>query len=84
MNLPAHDSEAFAHVTDVIVAVGTNDLKADTANPEALASNMYTYVKSLTSSNPSAHVHLPGVLPTSHINPGTNTRIRTYNHFSIL
>ena len=80
-NLPSHDSDAFTNVTDIIVAVGTNDLKVETSNPEVLANNMYSYVKSVTARNPSAHVHLTGVLPTSHVNPGTNTRIRTYNHF---
>ena len=82
VNLPAHDSDLFTNVSDVIVAVGTNDLKNETSDPEALANTMYNYVKSVTSSNPSAHVHLPGVLPTSHTNPDrTNTRIRIYNHF---
>ena len=80
-SLPLPDSDTFANVSDVIIAVGTNDLRVDTSDPEVLARTMYNYVHTLTSKHLSTHVHLSGVLPTSHSGIGTNTRIDTYNHF---
>ena len=82
-DLPSPDSPLFNNVSDLVLSVGTNNLKLDLSDPEPLALQMYNYVKSIARAHPGAHVFLPGVLPVnSAINDqALNTKIRYYNHY---
>ena len=75
------DSEAFSGVSDVVLAVGTNELKHDGAIPSVLAKDMSRYVKSISSKHPSTHLFIPGVLPTCSENANINSKIQEYNYF---
>lgn len=80
-DLPPPDSPAFADKTDVVLAVGTNDLKDPNCRPEIIIRKLHDYVKTLKRTHQSIHVHLPGVLPTSCTDNDINDKIVAYNHF---
>ena len=75
------ESNTFVEATDVIVAVGTNDLKQDNVNPSSLAKKLSKYVLSVIAKYPSVQVFLPGVLPICTENSQINSRVREYNHY---
>ena len=77
--LPDPEDAIFDNVSDLVIAVGTNDLKRDSSNPVSLAKSTYSYVKSFMTSHPATHVFLPGVLPTRSVD--INARVREYNHY---
>ncbi|MCP4230644.1 MAG: hypothetical protein GY771_10945 [bacterium] len=79
--LPDPESEDFTDISDIIIAVGTNDLKVDTCVPEHLAKKTYEYVKKVTNKHSATHVFLPGVLPVCTPNSEANIRISKYNHY---
>ena len=79
--LPPPDSAAFTDKTDVVIAVGTNDLKEADCNPDILIQQLHVYITSLKRLHPATHVHLPGVLPICATDSNTNVKIRTYNHY---
>ena len=74
-NLPA--TEELVDCTDVVIAVGTNDLKNRQTDPLDLARQFYGKVKSYTSDLPNTRIYVNGVLPTT--NSETNARIKEYN-----
>ena len=61
--------------------LGTNDLKQDGSNPDALARNISGYAQNVISKHPSVQVFLPGVLPVYTPDSVINTRVCEYNHF---
>ena len=67
-NLPDPQSDDLADVSDLVTAVGTNDLKEAGCIPAELAKVTYSYVSGFVASHPSTHVFLPGVLPTTQLN----------------
>lgn len=80
-NLPPPDAEIYRGATDIIIAVGTNNLRDSRCVPEDLVLDTFNRVKSLSKSHPAAHVFLPGVLPMCTNEPGVNDKIRKYNYF---
>ena len=82
-DLPAPDSPSFRSVSDIVISVGTNNLKTPDSDPESLVKQTYNYVKSVTRENPGTHVFHPGVLPVHavHAEEATNVKIKLYNHF---
>ena len=64
-DLPDTECDILIDITDVIIAVGTNNIKNDSCNPTVLARNLNTYTGTMLNKHPSIHVFLPGVLPTS-------------------
>ena len=77
--LPDPEPSLLNDVSDLVLAVGTNNLKEDDCVPADLARITYSYVKKVSAVNPTTHVYLPGVLPTKSIQ--TNARIKQYNHY---
>ena len=77
--LPEPEHSLLNDVSDLVLAVGTNNLKEDDCVPADLARNTYSYVKKVSAVNPTTHVYLPGVLPTKSVQ--TNTRIKQYNYY---
>ena len=53
--------DVFNNISDLVVAVGTNDLKEPQSNAVSLAKKTYSYVKKVIEAHPSCHVFLPGV-----------------------
>ena len=82
-NLPSPDSPLFNNVSDVVLSVGTKNIKIESSDPDALVKKMYLYVKSITRKYPSIHVLLPGILPvqSSFIDQALNSKIKMYNHY---
>ena len=81
-NLPDPESNTFNGVSDVILAIGTNDLKLDESNPADLARAMSRYVNSVAVKHPAVQMFMPGVLPTSvNNNSNINCKIQEYNHY---
>ena len=78
-SLPEPEPPLLDNVSDLVLAVGTNDLKEDDCIPSDLVRNMYSYVKKVSVASPTTHVYLPGVLPTKSVE--TNTRIKQYNYY---
>ena len=76
-NLP--DPDTLNGISDLILAVGTNNLKLDSCIPEDLAKSTFTYISKVRISHPSCHVFCPGVLPTT--TPDINSRITKYNFY---
>ena len=66
-------------VSDLVIAVGTNNLKNGSCSPADLAKSTYSYVKKVHKAHPSCHVYCPGVLPTS--TPWINDKIKMYNYY---
>ena len=71
----------FTGATDVVVAVGTNNLRQENCNPSMLAKDMSQYIHSVIRQHPSVQVFLPRVLPICAENSSINTRINEYNHY---
>ena len=74
--------ETFEGVTDLIIAIGTNDLKDDQSVcscPKTLATNIYQYCRSAVNFNSSIQIYLPAVLPTRIAN--VNIKIDLYNRY---
>ena len=80
-NLPAPDSALFNNTSDIVLAVGTNNLKSQSSDPSTLATKLHEYLVALNRNFPATHVHLTGVLPICTPGSATNTKIRTYNHY---
>ena len=82
-NLPPPDSTLYHSVSDVVVSVGTNNIKDELSETEPLVKKVYHYVKDLTRKHPGIHVILPGILPVnrSHTDQALNAKIRCYNHY---
>ena len=82
-DLPNLDSPLLQNVSDVVLAVGTNNLKIFSCDPEELVKNTYSYVKAVTHNNPALHVLVPGVLPVHGAFEDTalNSKIKVYNHY---
>ena len=80
-DMPPPTSEIYSGCSDIIVAVGTNTLKEENCEPENLVRKTFDHVKNLVKSNPSAHIFLPGVLPTCSTSVSINNRISKYNYF---
>ena len=81
--LPVPNPSTISDVSDVILAVGTNDLKEDSCDPKNLAKKLHEYVKLMTKSKPATRLLLPGVLPV-HSSQGSseiNNKISHYNHY---
>lgn len=79
--LPSTQDEIFTGKSDVVLAVGTNNLKVDNSQPVELAKSFYNYVKALTRAHPSTYVFLPGVLPVDKSMSDLNTKIKSYNYY---
>ena len=81
--LPAADSQVFEGVSDIVLSVGTNNLKLATTEPDDLIKTTYTYVKEVTRVNPGAHVLLPAVLPvhSGFTDEAVNPKINFYNYY---
>lgn len=73
--------DTFTGASDVVVAVGTNNLKQDNCNPSLLAKDMSQYIHSIIKHQSSIQVYLPGVLPICTDNSPINSRINEYNHY---
>ena len=71
------EPEALGDNTDIVIAVGTNNLKQPGSDPTQLAVQFYRKLKSYCSKLPNTHIHINGVLPTT--NEAINTRIREFN-----
>ena len=69
-------SEALTVVSDVVLAVGTNDLKREGMNPSVLARKMSRYVKNICSKHQTVHFFISGVLPTFSDNLNINSKMR--------
>ena len=80
-DLPDTNCDLFIDITDVIIAVGTNNMKNDSCNPTVLARNLNTYIGTMLNKHPSIHVFLPGVLPTCSNISAFNDKIKQYNHY---
>ena len=82
-NLPPPDSTLYGNMSDVVVSVGTNNIKDELSEAETLVKQVYHYVKDLTQKHPGLHVFLPGILPVnrSHPDQALNAKIRCYNHY---
>ena len=82
-DLPPPHSPVFERVSDVIISVGTNNLKLPSTDPEEIVKHTYAYVQSLTKAHPAAHIFLPGVLPVNRGFPdeAMNGKIKLYNHY---
>ena len=80
-NLTNPDSQEFENVSDVVIAVGTNNLRQQGSKPEELVENTFTYVAALLKKRPEIHVLLPGVLPICTPGSETNSKVKLYNHF---
>lgn len=80
-DLPPTSSPSFENRSDIVLAVGTNELKSEASNPTALVSHMHDYIVELTRKYPATHIHVPGVLPICTPGSETNTKIKTYNQF---
>ena len=82
-DLPPPNSEVFSGVSDVIISVGTNDLKHPSSEPDAIANQIYTYVQFLSGAHPAAHIFLLGVLPvhSGFTDLAANSKIHLYDHF---
>ena len=74
-NLP--QSEDLVDFTDIVLAVGTNDLKCNRADPTASARALYSVIKKYRADLPNSRIILPGVLPTS--DSVINERVKVYN-----
>ena len=77
--LPEPEPSLLNDVSDLVLAVGTNNLKEDNCVPADLARITYSYVKKVSTVNPTTHIYLPGVLPTKSVD--SNGRIKEYNHY---
>ena len=77
------DSTLYHSVSDVVVSVGTNNIKDEFSETEPLVKQVYHYAKDLTRKHPGIHVILPGILPVnrSHTDQALNAKIRCYNHY---
>ena len=62
---------------NIIMAVGTNDLKSNEVNPTAAAQALYGKLKEYRRDLPNSRIILPGVLPTS--STEVNERIKLFN-----
>ena len=76
------DGNFAQHYTDIIVAVGTNDLRGagpevEDCCPRELSSKLYQYVLRAIEVNPSIQIFLPAVVPTA--NRTINDKIDRYN-----
>lgn len=80
-DLPPTDSSTFENRSDIVLAVGTNELKSEGSDPRALVTHLHDYIVKLTRRFPATHVHVPGVLPICTPGSVTNTKIKTYNQF---
>ena len=80
-DIPRPSAEIYSGCSDIIVAVGTNNLKEENCNPETLVRKTFDHVKNLSKSNPSAHIFLPGVLPTCSTSVSINDKILKYNYY---
>ena len=82
-NLPPSDSPLYNSVSDVMISVGTNNIKTNSSDPETMVKLIYNYVKSVTRKYPSIHVLLPGVLPVhcAYEDQALNVKIKLYNHY---
>ena len=70
------ESDKFSGVSDVIIAVGTNDLKNNNSQPIQLAKDFSEYVKSLSFKHHHLQLFIPGVLPICSVqNSNTNNKI---------
>ena len=79
--IPAPDSEIYGGASDIIIAVGTNDLKVENCAPENLVLNTFNHVRKISKSHPSAHIFLPGVLPVCSSDGAINNKIKRYNFY---
>ena len=70
-------SEELTDCSDIVLAVGTNDLKASDSDPTTCAQSLYTKINEYRRDLPNTRIVLPGVLPTSDI--VVNKRIKTFN-----
>ena len=70
--------ETFMGATDVVVAVGTRNLRQENCNSSMLAKDMSHYIHSVIRQHPSVQVFLPGVLEKHKIKRNT----KFYNHFN--
>lgn len=82
-DLPPPSSPVFNAVSDVILSVGTNNIKLPSTDPEQLVKRTYSYVQSVTRANPAVHIFLPGVLPVHEgfTDTAMNSKIKLYNHY---
>ena len=75
------NSEIYGGASDIIIAVGTNDLKVENCAPENLVLNTFNHVKKISKSHPSAHIFLPGVFPVCSYGGVINNKIKRYNFY---
>ena len=82
-DLPPFDSNRFENISDVVLSVGTNNIKSETCEAETLVKDMHNYVKKVTSRHPGLHVLLPGILPihSSYTDQAIHVKIQWYNHY---
>ena len=80
-NLPDLESNYFAEVSDIIISVGTNNLKEDGCVPTDLSRDMYRYTKALSAALPSARIFVIGVLPVNAVDSPLTIKISDYNYF---
>ena len=82
-DLPPLDSPLFGNVSDLVLSVGTNNIKAGSCDPESLVRRMYLYTRSIINTYPGIHVFLPGILPVhcAFIDEALNSKIKLYNHY---
>ena len=69
--------EELTDYTDIVLAVGTNNLKEPSSDPTELAVQYYNKLKSYRSSLPNTRVYVHGVLPTT--NSAINARVKQFN-----
>ena len=77
--VPAQSQELFSDASDVVIAVGTNNLKNPGCDPTSLVKQLYDYIKTVTSLYTSLHVFLPGVLPVFQPESSSNSDVSTIN-----
>ena len=65
-------------VTDLILAIGTNDIRRVGCDPKELACRTHQYAMAAIKESPSLMVFLPAVIPTR--NEAVNEKIDVYNH----
>lgn len=71
------EPEDLVDCTDVIIAVGTNNLKQTNVDPTTLAVQFYRKIKSYSNKLPNTHFYINGVLPTT--SSDINSRIKEFN-----
>lgn len=77
--VPAQSHELFSDASDVVIAVGSNNLKNPECDPTLLVKQLYDYIKLVTSSYTSLHVVLPGVLPVFQPESSSNSNVSNLN-----